>query len=90
MPLGDIKIRTLSAEEARWRNKWLELQFPRDIPQLWRMSRKEYFAFMYALDPRMALIMSQEPGYREVLAYQRDKGFLQEFRDYVWRKLYDR
>lgn len=90
MPLGEIKVRTLTAEEARWRYKWLELQFPRDIPQLWRMSRKEYFAFIYALDPRLALILSQEPGYREVLAYQRDKGLLQEFRDYVWRKLYDR
>lgn len=90
MPLGEIKVRTLTPEETRWRERWVKLEFPKDIPQLWRMSRKEYFAFMYALDPRMALVLSQEPKYREVLEYQRDKNILQELKDYVWRKLHDR
>lgn len=90
MPLGELKYRVLTAEEARWRFKWRTFQFPRDIPQLWRMSRREYFAFMYALDPRVALVWSTEPVHRDILAYQRDKSFLQEFRDYVRRRLYDR
>jgi hypothetical protein len=85
MPLGAIKPRALSAEEKRWLARWETLEFPKDIPRLYLMSRREYFAFMYALDPRLALLMSTEPGYREVLAYQRDKSLIQEIRCAVLR-----
>lgn len=88
MPLGEIKPRELTAEEKAWVTKWEKLEFPQDIPQLHIMSRKEFFAFMYAIDPHLALVLSTEPGYREVLAYQRDKTFVQELRDYVRRRVY--
>lgn len=93
MPLGEIKPRELTLEETRWHESWKKFD-GKDInvliPELYRMSRKEYFAFMYYLDPRLALVMSQEPNFKEILEYQRDKSLWQEFKDYVRRKINDR
>lgn len=92
MPLGEIKPRELTPEETRWRSHWAQFE-GREVfsleAELKVMSKKEYFAFMYFIDPRLALVMSQDPNMKLVLEYQRDKSFLQEFRDYLWRKFDD-
>lgn len=93
MPLGEIKPRELTPEETRWQARWKAYE-GKDIdvliPDLYRMGRKEYFAFMYFIDPRLALIMSQEPRFKEILEYQRDKSLWHLFMDYVREKLNDR
>jgi hypothetical protein len=89
MPLGDIKPRELTPEEMCWRDRWEGfgcLSAEDNLAILWRMSRKEFFAFVYAMDPRSALILSTEPGYRDVFAYQRSKRWYHEIFDFVRRK----
>lgn len=92
MPLGEIKPRALTPEETRWRDRWARYEgwLITDLAvEVKHWHRKEFFAFMYAMDPRIALVLSQEPTFRDVLAYQRDKNFLQEFRDHIWRRFDD-
>lgn len=92
MPLGEIKPREFTPEETRWREHWATFngkEITNLIPAMYQMTRREYFAFMYWLEPRLALIMSQEPHFKEILEYQRDKSLWLRFIDYVREKLND-
>lgn len=86
MPLGEIKPRELTPEETRWHKRWATFEgknIDNLIPEMYQMTRKEYFAFMYWLEPRLALVMSQEPRFKEILEYQRDKSLWLLFKDYI-------
>lgn len=89
MPLGEIKPRTLTPEETRWHEHWKTFEgknIDTLIPEMYQMGRKEYFAFMYWLEPRLALIMSQEPRFKEILEYQRDKSLVKKLIELVLEK----
>lgn len=91
MPLGEIKPRELSVQEQEWRKGWMRWEgreFKDMLPTLRHMSREEYRAWTLTIDPRSALILSTEPVFRDVLAYQQSKRWYHEVRDWMWRKVY--
>lgn len=91
MPLGEIKPRKLSELEQAWRKGWLRWEgheYKEMVPYLNHMSRDEYRAWTLTIDPRSALILSTEPVFRDILAYQQHKRWYHEVRDWGWRKFH--
>lgn len=91
MPLGEIKPRELSEKEKKWRKGWMRWEgheLKDMIPTLRHMSREEYLAWTYTIDPRLALILATEPQFRDILAYQKNKRWYHEVKDWLWRKRY--
>lgn len=91
MPLGEIKPRELTKKEIKWRKGWKRWEgheLKDMLPTMRRMSQEEYRAFVYGcLDPRTALLIATEPGFREVLEYQLTKRWYHEWRDTACRFL---
>lgn len=91
MPLGKIELRELTPTEQTWRAGWLKWEgheVKDMVPTLWHMSRDEYISWLYAIDPRTALVLCNEPGFREIREYQLKKRWYHEVRDRIWRKFY--
>jgi hypothetical protein len=90
MPLGNIRLRVVTPEEAYWAERWMKFE-GREIRELFpvfrRMSKREFMAFLYSRHPRQALVWAGEPEMRDIIAYQREKRFYHEWRDALCRLL---
>lgn len=84
MPLGKILPRQPSDHEI----KIAGLIWPEDKGAIKRLTAEDFRVWVYSLNPRLALIITCTPEFREVLAYQESRSKIQALRDWVVRGIY--
>lgn len=62
-----------------------QLKYPRDLKTIKRLSYQLFCYWIYGLDPKEALFLTNTPEFRKLQDKMRHKNYFRGLYDYVWR-----
>lgn len=80
-------IDELPKEDDRTKNAlWLmQFKWPEDKEALWHLTWSDFKCWLYLLEPRTAMILSNDAKFVEFRERKRNKCWMDEFFSWTWR-----
>lgn len=78
-----------SSEERRYFESLSRIIWPRDSKKLWHMKWLDFFAWLHTLNPRDAMIMSNDRHFSQFRERKKNKSQWDHFVSYLWRKIWE-
>jgi hypothetical protein len=85
MPLGEIRPLELTKDQKVYRDYLAHLSYPAHAAWIYHLPKTVFFDWLYGLNPRDALLLSVDPGFRETMVHQKTKTWPVEVYDALWR-----